>query len=241
MRILGLGDCCVDYYIHKKMAFPGGNAFNVAVYAAENGAEAGFLGTVGDDVIGEHILKCAREKHVDISHCPVKHGVSGRAAVNIVDGDRVFVSGYFEEKHGVGSLYPPMLSSADLNYVESFQLVHSSCYAHVENQIERVRALGPIISFDFSSEDKYRTDEYLKQVSAMVDMALFSCEDMSDEECISFAKKVQGYGGAHVLMTRGKGGQLLVTKDGLCHKGQAKLIQAVDTMGAGDSFFAAFW
>ena len=32
MRILGLGDCCVDYYIHKKMAFPGGNAFNVAVY-----------------------------------------------------------------------------------------------------------------------------------------------------------------------------------------------------------------
>lgn len=240
MRILGLGDCCVDYYIHKKMAFPGGNAFNVAVYAAENGAEAGFLGTVGDDVIGEHILKCAREKHVDISHCPVKHGVSGRAAVNIVDGDRVFVSGYFDEKHGVGSLYPPMLSSADLNYVESFQLVHSSCYAHVENQIERVRALGPIISFDFSSEDKYRTDEYLKQVSPMVDMALFSCEDMSDEECISFAKKVQGYGGAHVLMTRGKGGQLLVTKDGLCHKGQAKLIQAVDTMGAGDSFFAAF-
>ena len=65
MRILGLGDCCVDYYIHKKMAFPGGNAFNVSVYAAENGAEAGFLGTVGDDVIGEHILKCAREKHVD--------------------------------------------------------------------------------------------------------------------------------------------------------------------------------
>ena len=43
-----------------------------------------------------------------------------------------------------------------------------------------------------------------------------------------------------MLMTRGKGGQLLVTKDGLCHKGQAKLIQAVDTMGAGDSFFAAF-
>ena len=30
MRILGLGDCCVDYYIHKKMAFPGGNAFNAA-------------------------------------------------------------------------------------------------------------------------------------------------------------------------------------------------------------------
>ena len=38
MKILGFGDCCVDYYIHKKTAFPGGHAFNVSVYTKENGA-----------------------------------------------------------------------------------------------------------------------------------------------------------------------------------------------------------
>lgn len=33
MRILGLGDCCVDYYIHKKMAFPGGKHLSSGVAA----------------------------------------------------------------------------------------------------------------------------------------------------------------------------------------------------------------
>ena len=240
MRILGLGDCCVDYYIHKKTAFPGGNAFNVAVYAAENGADSGFLGTVGDDVIGKHILACAKEKKVDMSHCPIKHGVSGRAAVNIVDGDRKFVSGYFQEKHGVGSLFPPMLSSTDLDYVSAFDLVHSSCYAHVEDQVKRVQELGVLVSFDFSVEDKYRSDEYLHMVCPMIDIGLFSCENMTPEERKSFAKKVIDCGCDNVLMTMGKEGQMLVTKSGLCCTGKAKLIEPIDTMGAGDSFFAAF-
>ena len=143
MRILGLGDCCVDYYIHKKMAFPGGNAFNVAVYAAENGAEAGFLGTVGDDVIGEHILKCARENAcryftLSCEAWSIRTGC-GQSLLMVTEYLLVVI---LKKNHGVGSLYPPMLSSADLNYVESFQLVHSSCYAHVENQIERVRAFA---------------------------------------------------------------------------------------------------
>ena len=42
MKVLGFGDCCVDYYIEEQMAYPGGNAFNVAVFAKENGADSGF-------------------------------------------------------------------------------------------------------------------------------------------------------------------------------------------------------
>lgn len=240
MKIIGLGDCCVDYYIHKKTAFPGGNAFNITVYAGENGAETAFLGTVGDDVIGAHILQCAAQKGVDTSHCPIKHGTSGRAAVNIIDGERVFDSGYFQEAHGVGTLYPPMLSENDLAYVEGFDLVHSSCYAHVEGQLKRLDTEKLLVTFDFSEEEKYRTDEYLKELCPILDLALFSCAGSSEEEITGFAGKVLGYGCKNVLMTMGKGGQLLVTAEGLTCRGQAKLIQAVDTMGAGDSFFGAF-
>ena len=82
------------------------------------------------------------KKHVDISHCPVKHGVSDGLRSTLLMVTEYLLVVILKKKHGVGSLYPPMLSSVDLNYVESFQLVHSSCYAHVENQIERVRALG---------------------------------------------------------------------------------------------------
>ena len=162
MRILGLGDCCVDYYIHKKMAFPGGNAFNVAVYAAENGAEAGFLGTVGDDAIGEHILKCAREKHVDISHCPVKHGVSGRAAVNIVDGDRVFVSGYF-----VTNSCPPfplVISTCAPPYPCTFlaKLIHSS--SDISSQENSAISTIGLTCFRYSSVRYLSSDEKSKLI-----------------------------------------------------------------------------
>lgn len=74
----------------------------------------------------------------------------------------------------------------------------------------------------------------------MLDLALFSCAGSSEEQICEFAKKVQGYGCKNVLLTMGRGGQLLVTEEGLFCRGQAKLVEAVDTMGAGDSFFAAF-
>ena len=95
MRVLGLGDCCVDYYIDEQMAYPGGNAFNVALFAGENGAEAAFLGTISDDELGMHLISVAKKKGIDISHAPVKKGILGRAAVRIIDGNRVFDSDFF--------------------------------------------------------------------------------------------------------------------------------------------------
>ena len=49
-----------------------------------------------------------------------------------------------------------------------------------------------------------------------------------------------GFGCRNTLMTMGKRGQRLFTESGESYTGKAKEIQAIDTMGAGDSFFAAF-
>ena len=37
MRLLGAGDNVADRYLHKAMQYPGGNALNVAVFAARLG------------------------------------------------------------------------------------------------------------------------------------------------------------------------------------------------------------
>lgn len=239
MKILGFGDCCVDYYIHKQTAYPGGNGLNVAVFAKDNGVDAGFLGTVGNDKIGDHIIACAKDKGIDLSHSPIKKGNSGKSAVNIVDGNRTFVSDYFGGEHGVGSLYPPMLSECDLEYIKSFDLVHGSCYAHIEDQFKRLRDIGPLLSYDFSEEDRYRTDEYLKEMCDGLDFALFSCEHMKDEEIESLVMRVKSFGCKNVLATMGGRGQRLFIQDGTVYVGKAKYIVPVDTMGAGDSFCAA--
>ena len=50
---------------------------------------------------------------------------------------------------------------------------------------------------------------------------------------------MKAFGASYVLVTNGKKGQVLF--DGkTAHKAAVKLVAPVDTMGAGDSFFAAF-
>jgi sugar/nucleoside kinase (ribokinase family) len=133
-----------------------------------------------------------------------------------------------------------MLSEIDLRYIEGFDLVHSSCYAQVEDQLKRLRLDDLLVSFDFSSEERFRTNEYLSQICPMVDLALFSCEGMKKKELLNFAQRVQKFGCKNVLMTMGKYGQTLLTNEGRLYEGKAKLVKAIDTMGAGDSFFSAF-
>ena len=240
MRVLGFGDCCVDYYIHKHTAYPGGNALNVAVFASENGMDSGFLGTVGTDDIGKHIMKCAKEKNIDISRCRIVEGTSGKAAVNIVDGNRVFDGKYFGSEHGVGTLYPPVLKPQDIEYMSTYDLIHGSCYAHIEDEFLKLTETKALLTFDFSSEERYRTDEYLRKLCPVMDLALSSCEHMvTNEEIEVFARKVMFYGCKNVLMTMGPRGQKLFAESGEVFEGKAELITPVDTMGAGDSFCAA--
>ena len=221
------------------MAYPGGNAFNVALFAGENGAEAAFLGTISDDELGMHLISVAKKKGIDISHAPVKKGILGRAAVRIIDGNRVFDSDFFGPEHGVGTLFPPMLSEEDLEYVKSFDLVDFSCYAYIEDTLERTVGFPVLKSFDFSEEPRYRTEEYLKRICPLIDLGLFSGEKMSGSERELLARKAQNYGCRNVLITMGPQGQLFYTAAGV-FEGNAKLIEPLDTMGAGDSFFAAF-
>lgn len=240
MKVLGFGDCCVDYYISEQTAYPGGNALNVAVFSGENGAEAAFLGTIGTDEIGKHIMACAEHKKIDISHCRICRGISGRAAVNIIDGNRVFDGTFFGEEHGVGTLYPPKLKEDDLVYMKEFDLIHGSCYAHIENEFAKLKSLPVILSFDFSGEDEYRSESYLKEICPGLDLGLFSCEHMDRESRETLADTVRKYGCRNVLMTMGAGGQCFITENGHVYTGKAKHIVPVDTMGAGDSFCAAF-
>ena len=58
MKLIALGDNVIDYYHNTQECFPGGNAVNVAVHAARLGAQAEYLGSLGDDKMA-HIVEKA--------------------------------------------------------------------------------------------------------------------------------------------------------------------------------------
>ena len=216
MKVIGYGDNVVDRYLNKNKMFPGGNCINFSVYAKKIGINSAYLGVFGEDVEAKRIQKALEEFGVDTSRCEVELGsVTERCDVNINEnGNRVFVQfDEREELHGI-----KILTDEDLEYLREFDLIHCSCYAEEESEIPKLQNMPGLRAFDF---------------------ALFSCEGMKTIEIKKLLEQIHEKGVRYVLATMGSEGQMFF--DGIeYYHGEAKYIQAIDTMGAGDSFFTAF-
>lgn len=236
MRAVGMGDNVVDRYINKKIMFPGGNAVNFAAYAKQCGADAAYLGVIADDKEGRLVYDSLKELGVDVSASPLRSGLATeRCDVLLEEGDRVFQGC----SYGEGEYRTLTLSGEALDYLRSFELIHCGCYGCMEDEMEKLKDFSAVRTYDFSAEAEYRTDEYLQKICPYIDIALFSAEEMEPEQAEELRETVISLGTKLVLITKGTKGQTLW--DGKQeYKGIVKLVEPVDTMGAGDSFFAAF-
>ena len=236
MRVVGYGDNVVDRYVNKNRMFPGGNCINFAVYAKRAGAESAYLGAFGEDAEAELIRGALDKLGVSTDYCRAEPGsVTEHCDVELIDGDRVFC-GEDERENLHGSL---PLGEEELKYLAGFDLIHSGCYAETEDELQKLLGLGPLVAFDFSEEDEFRTEKYLNALCPVLDFALFSCENMTRGEIEKLLSRVSAKGVSYVLATMGMHGQLLYDGSRF-YDGCVKTITPVDTMGAGDSFFTAF-
>lgn len=234
IKVLGLGDNVVDKYMHMKTMYPGGNALNIAVYAKFMGMDAAYLGVFGDDDAAAHVYHTVSELGLDLSHCRFEIGENGYASVTLKDGDRVFGN---SNKGGVSRECPMKLTALDAAYISGFDLCHTSIFSYVESELEIIRKASGFVSMDFS--DRY-DDAYLKKCCPYIDCAAISCGDKPEDEILEEIKKILDYGCRHIVIaTRGSKGAIL-SVDGKLYEQSPCLVDAVDTMGAGDSFIASF-
>ena len=234
IKTLGIGDNVCDKYLHISTIYPGGNALNVAVFSGMLGARAAYLGTFGDDPVGKHVYEAAAEIGLDLSHCRFEHGDNGCARVQLVNGDRVFLTG---NRGGVSREKPPVLTGMDEDYISGFDLVHTSVYSFLEPQLPVIRRAAKFVSMDFSN----RTDNgYFRECCPYIDCAEISCGDQGEAEIRAAMEKIMDYGCRHiVLATRGSKGAFVLV-DGHFYEQSPFLVKARDTMGAGDAFIACF-
>lgn len=234
VRIIGIGDNVCDKYYPAMMMYPGGQAMNVAVYAKMLGADSAYLGVFGRDEVAAHVIATLDEMGVDHSLCRQYDGENGYAKVRLENGDRQFI---MSNRGGVVNEHPLELSGKDLDYIETFDLVHTSNNGHFDSQLSKVQDTGVPISYDFSGH--WNETYYLDQIAPLVDYAFFSCGDATDEEakaaCLEFAAR----GCRLAVATLGSRGSMLY--DGKrFYTQKPQKVEAVDTLGAGDSFAAAF-
>ncbi len=241
MKVLGIGDNVCDKYLETSTIYPGGNAMNFAVFARKMGYDSAYLGSFGDDVVGKHVSSVAQELGLDLSHCRYVLGENGLARVWLVDGDRVFLPG---NKGGASKEHPPILDDSDMEYLNGFDLIHTSIYSYLEPQLYKLKQSSAFVSMDFSND---YTPDYLAACCPYIDAAILSCGKMPEDEILSLQKQVASYGPSVVIATRGsKGAQVLIKKPDQAddsfdlYQQPPHLVEATDTMGAGDAFLTCF-
>ena len=232
LKMIGVGDNTVDTYTHLGQCFPGGNAVNVAVLAARYGHSAAYLGWVGDDWRGRLVLESLKKENIDVSRCRVvQNSSTAFSEVSLVGGDRIF------GKSDPGVCSQLNLSDADLDYIKDFDVVHTSVYSYIENQISDLHLASRLLSFDFSQKlDR----QYMQELLPHIDVALLSLADVSQEDQDALMKWVISQGTSLVLMTRGKEGAWVFDGQLLHKQGVIPVENVVDTLGAGDAFAARF-
>jgi len=234
VKIIAIGDNVVDKYVSRGIMYPGGQCFNTSVYAKMNGAETAYLGKFGNDGVAEYNCKVLAEIGIDNSHSRHFKGENGYAMVTLQDSDRVFLG---SNKGGVAKEHPFDFTEEDFEYIKGYDVIYTNLNSYIENELPVLKETGVPIVYDFSTR---WTDEYLKKVCPFVEVATLSCCNLTDEEREAEMKKVQDLGVKVILGTNGEKGSYCLYKEKYLYQPAVLAEHVTDTMGAGDSYFAAF-
>ena len=231
--LIAVGDNVVDCYIDDGVYYPGGNAVNVAVNCRRDGlCRVAYIGIFGDDEKAAHLKWALAQEGVSFERSRTMHAPSGSPGVRLVDGDRVFVGGPRDTAQHIARV---RLTREDLEYIAQFSLCHTSCFSSIEYELPALSGVCQV-SFDFSER---MDEEYLSRVCPHLTYAFFSGSRLSADELEALIDRVHALGVRVVGVTLGSKGALF-SENGVRYRQGVKPVEAIDTMGAGDSFIAGF-
>jgi len=225
-RILAFGDNVVDCYRDQSLMFPGGNCVNHAVFARRAGAETAYAGAVCDDDAGRLIRRALVEEGVDVSSLRMEPGTTAYCVIETPDGDRLFVGANL----GVSIIAP---SRADLARLPDFDAIHTGRSSHVDAWLPRF-AEATKVSYDLAT---VHAPDRIAQVAPHCFLIAFSAGGLTRGQALALAQTAREAGARWSLVTRGIEGALLAGEAGV-FEAPAQPVEAIDTLGAGDTYIA---
>ena len=236
MRIVTLGDLLLDVVVRLDTALvtgddqpartstgPGGQAANVAAWAAALGADATFVGRIGSDPAGQLV-------HAALTQRGVQHRgpVAGRTGVVVsiaASGDRTMAS----DRGNAPELAPhdlePTWFDCDVLHISGYALAREPIAFAAAAAAGHARAHGAVVSLDVSAWTLV-DDTFRARIAALAPELVFATEREQD---------AVGALEARWVLKRGARG---LSVDGADHP--AVDVDVVDTTGAGDALAAGF-
>lgn len=229
MKVLALGDNCIDVYVDQQLGYPGGGPVNTAVYLARAGVEVAYAGAVGNDASGRHILQALQQEQVDTGWVQVLPGNTNLAFVTHKGGDRTFLG----VRPGVRSQF--RWREIPLSAITQSQLVHTTVDGYVDGLLPSLQVSRTLVSYDFSGKYKPKHAALLP----FIDVAFASAAHLSRQEALRLGRDWLKRGVRTVVLTRGKEGSIAVDAREV-HECGILEVPAIDTLGCGDAFIAGF-
>lgn len=259
--IVALGEILIDFTEIGSSEYgqsvfqqnPGGAPVNMLTAASHMGAKTAFIGKVGSDMHGNFLRRVLVRENIDTKGLVFSDEFFTTLAFVKIgdDGNREFS---FARKPGADAeikedeINYELLSECRVFHFGSLSMTNEPARGTTIKAMETAKKSGAIISFDPNYRESLWKEEAeavktIKSVLNSVDILKVSDEEaelLTGEEDVSRAADAfLAYGIKIVAITMGKDGVLVAGK-GKKSMVESFSVKAVDTTGAGDSFYGGF-
>jgi sugar/nucleoside kinase (ribokinase family) len=225
---------------------PAGSAAGTAVGLAKLGLAVASVGAIGEDLLGDVLVRALQSYGVDTSHIARKPGVQTSASILPIrpNGDRPAL-------HAIGA--NPHFTMDDL----SWSLIESAAHLHMGGTdvmrglgrrgaveiLSRAKAARASTTMDILGQGSPKTLEILAPCLPLVDWFLpnaeQACRLTGAHTASEAARAILERGARGVVLTMGGDGSMMVTAQESIRL-PAHEITVVDTSGCGDAYCAGF-
>ena len=198
MKVVAVGDNCVDVYYTMNRFYPTGNAVDFAINLKKLGQDVSLVSIQGNDVFGVAVANVLDRYGVDRTHFYPGQRQTATAQMNLINGDRV------HEKFNGNVLEDFTLDRERMDYVKGFDLIYSEKWSRIGRYLPELRTDHNILIHDFSKRLDDPTNE---GILPYLDYAFFSYEKL-DDQIRDFLKRTQAKTGRTVIAMLGEDGSL---------------------------------
>lgn len=252
-----LGEALIDFIVGDDGAYRphlGGSPFNVAIGLARQGVPVSYLSAFSDDAFGDRLRGALAAEGVSL---PLDRRSLWPTSLALVTIDEDGLPTYRLYREGIADKDTSFEEIAD-NLPDDVEIFHTGSLAITPSQLPKIRRLfgllrerGVLISIDINIRLRASidTDAYLAGVRGLLSEA--DIVKASDEDIDAFGSGADTRSTAETLfgemsddgvlvLTEGRGGAVLWTRRGTLEKHAYPIAKVEDTVGAGDTFHAAF-
>jgi len=250
MKVLGFGEVLWDMYPDNK--YLGGGPFNFGVHFTRLGGKLFLVSAVGDDDLGREIRKISEEYGLKTDFLTVSDKITGRCVVTL-DKNAIPHFDLLDNIAYDDINYSDKMkeSDYDLLYFGTLSLRHEHNRQSIERIIKECK-VGKVF-VDVNLRVPFYNEETVKFAVSNANILKISDEELpktlemlslnNETDIVNAAKLIAEHYKKldMIVITQGeKGATSYRTSDGQICRCDSVKVKAVSTVGAGDSFSAAF-